>query len=147
MSEVDLQEWAVKTQETLDKVFRNIVTGLADRVMVRTPYGRPELWTHPVPKDYTPGHLRKNWQLGIDAEPEVEIAGVDKEGSETMSEIILKAKGLKIGQTAYLTNTAPYAFCIEYTGYSSQVPAGAGMARAGVKDTFGALEQILSTIQ
>lgn len=147
MSSITVDKWTVKAQGNLDKVFQLVVGGLAERVMTRTPYGKPELWSQVAPKDYEPGHLRKNWQLGIDEEPSHEVTGVDKGGADTVDAIRNKASKLKGGQVAYLTNTAPYAFCIEYTGHSSQVPAGAGMARAGTKDTVGALTQILSVLK
>ncbi|WP_371233615.1 hypothetical protein ACAW63_10920 [Pseudomonas sp. QE6] len=75
------------------------------------------------PAGYVGGHFRRNWQFGIDSPPTGEIEGVDPSGMDTLSAVRLGAKGLEIGQTAYLVNNTPYSIPLEY-GHSKQAPHG-----------------------
>lgn len=75
------------------------------------------------------GRLRGNWQTSIGA-PVIEAIPVRDE-SAVLEEILLAAGKLKGDDTAYLRNNLPYAYRIEYEGWSS-VKRPEGMLRVAI---------------
>lgn len=78
------------------------------------------------------GTLRGNWQLtkGQPASGVVNVSGRTA-GAKIMPHIISGLEGSKFGDTVYLTNNLPYAYPIEFYGWS-KVKAPAGMVRKNV---------------
>lgn len=77
------------------------------------------------------GRLRGNWQVDINAKPNEVLEVTDKTGSSTIAKGTSNANKYDLGDTVYLTNNLPYAYRIEYLGYSS-VKAPGGMLRITV---------------
>lgn len=97
-----------------------VVEEAAERIIARTPVGAPEIWKKKPPADYRPGHLRSNWNLGIDA--------IDSTTKDQTNHFYLNgrdrmpAKGF--GHTYYISNAMPYAYVIETGLHSRQAPDG-----------------------
>ena len=77
-----------------------------------------------APKGYIGGHFRANWQLGINIPPSGEIAAVDPTGAETQAIIAARIPAQAAGNVFYLVNNLPYAYRLEFEGWSSQAPNG-----------------------
>jgi len=98
------------------------------RLIKYSAVGDPTLWHPPYwPKGYSPGHLRANWQVGIDSKPAGEIKGVDPMGYKTQERY--KFGRWTINHKFYFVNTAPYSYRIETGTHSTQVPPGGMVGR------------------
>ncbi len=74
-------------------------------------------------KDYVGGRFRGNWMFSIGA-PDGSITDeVDPSGAKSMARIRDGAIEFQAGQTAYITNSLPYAIPLEF-GHSTQAPGG-----------------------
>lgn len=97
-----------------------VVDEAAERIIARTPVGAPELWKRKPPADYKPGHLRSNWNLGVDA--------IDDTTRDQTNHFFLNGRDRMpaegFGHTYYLSNSLPYAFVIEAGEHSKQAPQG-----------------------
>lgn len=79
------------------------------------------------------GRFRANWQFGNGAINAATSADMDLGGARTVARLSGSiSSGVKLGQVGvvYITNSLPYAFRLEYDGWSRQAPAG--MVRVSV---------------
>ncbi|WP_110947388.1 hypothetical protein [Pseudomonas bohemica] len=74
-------------------------------------------------KDYVGGRFRGNWMFSIGSPDNNTTEEVDPSGSKSMARIVNGAIEFKAGETAYITNSLPYAIPLEY-GHSTQAPGG-----------------------
>lgn len=74
-------------------------------------------------KDYVGGRFRGNWMFSIKSADTSTTEEVDPSGSKSMARIVNGAIEFKAGETAYITNSLPYAISLEY-GHSTQAPGG-----------------------
>lgn len=74
-------------------------------------------------KDYVGGRFRGNWMFSIGAPDGSTTEEVDRSGAKSMARIRNGAVEFQAGQTAYITNSLPYAIPLEF-GHSTQAPGG-----------------------
>jgi hypothetical protein len=74
-------------------------------------------------KDYVGGRFRGNWMFSIGSPDSSTTETVDPNGTKSTARIVAGALEFKAGDTAYITNSLPYAIPLEF-GHSTQVPGG-----------------------
>jgi hypothetical protein len=74
-------------------------------------------------KDYVGGRFRGNWMFRIGSPDNTTTDEVDPSGRKSTARIVDGAIGFKAGDTAYITNSLPYAIPLEF-GHSQQAPGG-----------------------
>ena len=76
-----------------------------------------------APPGYVGGRFRGNWMFSIGSPDTSTVDQVDPGGSRSMARIVNGALEFNSGETAYITNSLPYAIPLEY-GHSTQAPSG-----------------------
>lgn len=76
-----------------------------------------------APQGYVGGRFRGNWMFSIGSPDTSTVDQVDPGGSRSMARIVNGALQFNAGETAYITNSQPYAIPLEY-GHSTQAPNG-----------------------
>ena len=76
-----------------------------------------------APQGYVGGRFRGNWMFSIGSPDTSTVDQVDPGGSRSMARIVNGALHFNAGETAYITNSLPYAILLEY-GHSTQAPNG-----------------------
>lgn len=113
----DLTRFTKKTRDGLDRVRRLVIIKLYSAVILDTPV--------------LTGRLRGNWQVSIGS-PVTTITGrTDMTGAEVIREVEKAAQQSSMMDVVILRNNLPYAFRIEYEGWSA-VKAPQGMVRRNV---------------
>lgn len=72
---------------------------------------------------YVGGRFRGNWMFSIGSPDTSTTEEVDPSGSKSTARIVSGAIEFKAGDTAFITNSLPYAIPLEY-GHSQQAPGG-----------------------
>lgn len=88
-------------------------------------------------KDYVGGRFRGNWMFSIGSPDDTTTDEIDPSGEKSMARIRDGAIEFKAGETAYITNSLPYAIPLEF-GHSTQAPNGM------VRVTLARFEQIIA---
>lgn len=104
-----LEEFAEYAMDMATQIFRSVVIEVGSSVIRLSPV--------------LTGQFKGNWALTIDTTYTQKTAPVDKEGQNTINEIVRRAQSLSYGQTAYIVNNLPYGVPLEY-GYSKKAPNG-----------------------
>lgn len=113
----DLTRFTKKTRDGLDRVRRVVIIKLYSAIILDTPV--------------LTGRLRGNWQVSIGS-PVTTITGrTDMTGAEVIREVEKVAQQSSMMDVVILRNNLPYAFRIEYEGWSA-VKAPQGMVRRNV---------------
>lgn len=128
---LDLAKATKNIKEKRDKVVKGTIFKLSSLIIKGTPVGEPSLWASPAPEGYVGGTLRGAWNASLNSADRAITNAIDKAGDATVADVLSVVNRLDIGETFYLTNPQPYAYPIEFTGWSSQAPAG--MVRINVK--------------
>jgi hypothetical protein len=88
----------------------------------KSPVGNPTLWKHKAPAGYTGGQFRANWNTSINA---VDTSTTKATAAGTATANAHKAlENYKLGDKIIISNSLPYAFRLEYEGWSGQAPRG-----------------------
>jgi len=103
-----IQGFADKTGEKMDRVLRRSSLDVLRRLVVRSPVDT--------------GRFRGNWQTGLDL-PTGEVEETDKFGNKTIESGASKVSNARIGDSVFIINNLPYALPLE-NGHSSQAPHG-----------------------
>jgi hypothetical protein len=74
-------------------------------------------------KGYVGGRFRGNWMFSIGSPDNTTTEEVDPSGRKSTARIVDGAIEFKAGDTAYITNSLPYAIPLEF-GHSHQAPGG-----------------------
>lgn len=74
-------------------------------------------------KGYVGGRFRGNWMFSIGTPDNTTTDEVDPSGRKSTARIVDGAIEFKAGDTAYITNSLPYAIPLEF-GHSQQAPGG-----------------------
>ena len=129
-------------QADINKVMINFCRIITYNIVLDTPYGDTSLWQSPPPSGYVPGALRGNWRVGI-GQPDLRFNPdeVVDDPIDLISRDLAKINSVP-GKIFYLTNSAPYARRIEYTGFSNQAPSG--MLRINIAKAKQYLRQAIS---
>ena len=118
-----LDEFKDYAMDMATQIFRSVVIEVGSSVIRLSPV--------------LTGQFKGNWALTIDTTYTQKTAPVDKEGQDTINELVRRAQSLNYGQTAYIVNNLPYGVPLEY-GYSKKAPAGM------VRITQARFQQIIS---
>ena len=104
---LDLSKWIAKTNENVEKLVRETVIGLGEKVVERSPVGNPDLWQSNPPPGYVGGRFRANWQYGFGATPEGDLQDIDKSGGVSLARIAAGAKAAPTAGIHYVVNNLP----------------------------------------
>lgn len=120
----DVRRFATKAEKATDTAVRYITLALFSGTVESTPVGDPSGWKYPdrAPPGYVGGRLKGNWQVSQSTPATGTLDTVDPSGRETIAKIVAGMGGL--GSVTYLANNLPYAYRIEFDGWSKQAPAG-----------------------
>jgi hypothetical protein len=92
------------------------------------------------------GRFRANWNIGNGSPDTHTDQLVDPNGTSTIQLGQYQLMGMKInGQTIYVTNSLPYAYRLEYEGWSQQAPAG--MVRVTLAELGGVAREIANEVK
>lgn len=104
-----LEAFTDMVQEDADKVFQIVATDVGKLVIDGTPVDT--------------GRALSNWRAGINSPDDVYEETEDPMDSKTTIRLTEKFKGLKFGDSAFITNATPHIPFLEY-GSSRQSPRG-----------------------
>jgi len=105
-----LAEIAKQSEVKASQVVRASVMEVANRTVLRTPVDD--------------GILIANWLAGVNAADESTTDTPDKSGAATIGKISAKINGYQLGDSLFVTNSMPYAYRIEYLGWSERQKGG-----------------------
>ena len=70
------------------------------------------------------GRFKGNWQCTLDRAAESATDARDPSGLATADAMIDAVMAFPVGRVTYLSNVLPYAYRLEYEGWSNQAPIG-----------------------
>ena len=113
---VDVSKWANKTSDGIENIRKAIIFELFSSVIMDTPVDT--------------GRLRGNWVLSSGLPYSGTVSLDDPSGGRVMLELktFVDSGVLKTDQVIYMSNNLPYAYRIEYDGWS-HTKAPQGMVR------------------
>lgn len=123
----DLKRIIEKTKDKTNLFVRKLVLDLDRRVILKSPVDT--------------GRFKANWQIGYGT-PDIEtVETLDKSGSLTMAKHQAEVSSkILAGSVIYITNSLPYAYRLEYEGWSKQAPSG--MVRTTLAELNSAVQAI-----
>lgn len=118
----DFTKLLAKAGKNAERVVRLASLKLLESIDLKSPVGDPNTWASPAPDGYTGGQFRANWNYSVGSPNFTITPSKDPSGGES----IRKAQGVKytMGDKIYITNSLPYAYRLEYEGWSNQAPQG-----------------------
>jgi hypothetical protein len=116
---LDLKAFADSTNEKANAAVRQIIIGVDEALVERSPVGNPTLWKHLAPPGYVGGRFRANWQYAEREAPGGMLWTPIVGPFPAKNEIDVAAEGG--GKIHYLVNNLPYAQALE-DGHSTQAP-------------------------
>lgn len=145
MAEVNFTEFANKTLQRADIMIRAVGIKTFSAVIRDTPVGDPDLWKGSAPAGYVGGRLRGNWRCSL-AMPDTTTftapKGDGKKGEKkggkqarvqyknfpdvgtVISSVNNVCQSATRKNVLWLANSLPYAYRVEYEGWSRQAPEG-----------------------
>lgn len=120
---LDLTSFAKKAGLNADKVVKKVCFDLTKAIIFDTPVDT--------------GRLRANWQASIGNPINSNKNSTDKNGSDTFA-LALSAINNAPKNIFYLTNNLPYAYRIEFEGWS-KIKAPKGMVRINFENVKNSL--------
>ena len=120
--QVDFTRLLKKAGNKARDVVRLSSLKLLESIDQKSPVGDPDTWASPAPAGYTGGQFRANWNYSIGSPDLSVIANKDPSGGESMR----RASDTKymLGEKIFISNSLPYAYRLEYEGWSKQAPEG-----------------------
>jgi len=118
-----LGQFAEQTKEKMDIVFQDIVIEIGESVIRLSPVDT--------------GRFKGNWQMTIDQPSNKSLINYDKDGAQTIAQLVNDANRLEAGQKAFIVNNLRYAIPLEF-GHSQQAPSGM------VRVTLARFQQIVA---
>lgn len=101
---------AEKNKARLDLVVRKVALDMGGSIVRMSPV--------------LTGRLRANWVYGAGALNTTTTEATDKSGGVSLANIAQGVGAWKPGETMYISCSLPYAYRIEYEGWSKQAPSG-----------------------
>lgn len=95
-----------------------------DAIEQKSPVGDPDTWASPAPPGYTGGQFRANWNLSISSMDTSTTTDKDPSGEAAIKRAQGRIEGYQLGDKVFITNSLPYAYRLEYEGWSRQAPQG-----------------------
>jgi hypothetical protein len=113
---LDIGSWAKTAKKGIEKINKAVILELFTSVILDTPV--------------LEGRLRGNWLISSDNPQSGEIDVLDPSGASTVQNVTSFIREIKGDRdfSVFLTNNLPYAYRIEYDGWSS-TKAPEGMVR------------------
>lgn len=112
---------------------RKIHLEAVNGVVLMTPVGKRETWAinrkraeaglPPIPKGYTGGHARRNWQSSTSSPVDTELPGTDPSGRDAIADAGRTTLGIRAFTQSYISNPVPYIEQLE-AGSSKLAPNG-----------------------
>lgn len=93
-------------------------------VEFKSPVGDPDTWSSPAPPGYTGGQFKANWNLSVESIDYTTTTDKDPTGGDAVKRAELAIEDYKMGDKVFITNSLPYAYRLEYEGWSGQAPQG-----------------------
>lgn len=121
---VDLTRFRDKAMGNVEKAVRYAGLLAAQGVVMMSPVGNPDLWKSKPPPGYVGGRFRANWTFGEGQADLSTSEQIDPSGAQTLSRLQGEIAAAQVGTVWYLANSLPYAYRLEFEGWSSQAPAG-----------------------
>jgi hypothetical protein len=122
----DIKRFIAKSNSGLNNYAKAVVMGIDKSVVLKSPVDT--------------GRFRANWNVGIGSIDSNTSEATDASGASAISRAQMELHSIKInGQTIYVTNSLPYAYRLEYEGWSSQSPQG--MVRITLAELSGILNK------
>ncbi len=120
----------------MDRAVREATILLAQKVVLRTPVG-----------DVNGGTLRANWQFqaGSYSTKVTDDKDPSEQGLAVLARLTPEIAASPVGGRVYLSNNLPYAYRIEYEGWS-HTKAPAGMVRIALAEMPAAIEKRLKEL-
>lgn len=131
---VEVASFIAKVKQREHEAIAAIVTDLHRRIDRRSPVGDPSYWVRPAPPGYVPGTFRANWQLGVDAVPSGVISVPDATGETARARVAATIPEEAFGHVYYLVNNVPYAYRLEFEGWSPQAPSPGDIVAVSVSE-------------
>lgn len=122
---IPLSSMTAKASTDMDAVVRKMEIDLFGRVIQRSPVDT--------------GRFRGNWQVSNGTPILNTIDRLDVDGMASTDAAIDAVMALPTGQVTYLSNALPYAYRLEYEGWSQQAPAG--MVRLTAREFSDAVQK------
>lgn len=97
-------------------------------IEIKSPVGDPDSWASPAPPGYTGGQFRANWNLSIESMDTSTTEDKDPSGEAAKKRAQGRIESYKLGDRIFITNSLPYAYRLEYEGWS-KIQAPQGMVR------------------
>lgn len=127
---LELDEWVEKAKGNLDSVTRETLMLATQGIVMRSPVDT--------------GRFRANWQFGAGAIDFTTSDQVDPSGAISIAKVQAQLGAVNAGGVYYLTNSLPYAYRLEYEGWSAQAPAG--MVRVTLAGLQGAIDDYVANL-
>jgi hypothetical protein len=122
----DIKRFIAKSNAGLDKYAKAVVMDIDKSMVLKSPVDT--------------GRFRANWNIGIGSIDSYTTDATDPSGAGAISKALAEVNSIKInGQTIYITNSLPYAYRLEYEGWSLQAPQG--MVRITLAELSGILNK------
>lgn len=142
--DITFDEFARKTLERADKLIRAVGIKTFSSVIRDTPVGDPDLWKRgkadskgrkKAPAGYVGGRLRGNWRCSLAM---ADVSTFEAPGGaktrkayknfpdlgQVLNEVNDTCNNADRKKVLWLSNSLPYAYRIEYEGWSRQAPEG-----------------------
>ena len=106
----DLRKIAARRNNDLDKIARGAVNRLSIRIVQGSPVDK--------------GMFINNWMSATGNINTATTDDADLSGSASYARLSATVDGLQQGETFYFSNSLPYAYRLEYDGWSAKAPSG-----------------------
>lgn len=128
---LELDEWVEKAKGNLDRVTRETLMLATQGVVMRSPVDT--------------GRFVANWQFGAGVIDFTTSDQVDPGRAITIAKVQAQLGAVQAGGVYYLTNSLPYAYRLEYEGWSKK-KAPAGMVRVTLAGLQGAIDDYVANL-
>jgi hypothetical protein len=112
----DLRRFAEKSNQKMETVIKSSLIRVGSSIVAKTPV-----------RD---GTIKNNWMSAYGAIDTTVTRSADPSGAQSEGRLRFAAAGVKVGESFYFTNSLPYAYRIEYEGWSEG--AKFGMVRISI---------------
>lgn len=107
----DITNYIKKSKAATDDYARAVVLNIDQRLVLKSPVDT--------------GRFRANWNIGNGSVNMMTSEDVDPTGYGQIGQAVAVIKSMIInGQTIFISNSLPYAYRLEYEGWSKQAPQG-----------------------
>ena len=128
-----------------EKVMKKSAMSVLKAIEDKSPVGDPRTWASPAPAGYTGGQFRANWNLSVGSIDFETVEDTDPTGQAAINRAQGKIESYRMGDNIYISNSLPYAYRLEYEGWSGQAPQG--MVRVTVLEFEQYVRQQAALIQ